>query len=73
MSSTGFFVRGPSGEIAGLAVRYADRAGFVFHASCATFAHLDGSVFATLDAAQRAARSLPRAAPVQTSASHIAA
>jgi hypothetical protein len=56
MNSTGYFIRGAQSDIAGLAVRYANSTGYRFYASCATYADLDGRVFATLDAVEAAAR-----------------
>lgn len=58
MSSTGYFVRGKYEELAGIAVRYAGRAGFIFHAAYAAYDHLDGRMFATLEATRRAALDL---------------
>jgi hypothetical protein len=56
MNSTGYFIRGAQSDVAGLAVRYAKSTGYKFYASCATYAHLDGRVFATLEAVENAAR-----------------
>lgn len=53
--SEGFTIETPDGEIAGIVVRYAGERGFRFHASQRNYEALDGHVFVTPAAAQRAA------------------
>ena len=64
------------GEIAGIVVRHEGERGFRFHSALKAFDALDGHVFATPAAAQRAARDFgQRPAPrrVGTSSLHGAA
>lgn len=58
--SEGYTIDGLSGEAAGIVVRYDGERGFRFHAATRTFDALDGHVFVTPAAAQRAARDFAR-------------
>lgn len=61
--SEGFIVDGSNGEIAGIVVRQAAENGFCFHASASRFEPMDGHVFASPAAAQRAAREFDKCLP----------
>jgi hypothetical protein len=58
--SEGYTIDGLSGEAAGIVVRYHGELGFRFHAATRDFDALDGHVFVTPAAAQRAAREFAR-------------
>jgi hypothetical protein len=58
--SEGYTIDGLDDEVAGIVVRYQDERGFRFHSGSKTYEALDGHVFATPAAAQRAARELAR-------------
>ncbi len=58
--SEGYTIDGDDDEIAGIVVRYQGERGFRFHASSKAYHALDGHVFVTPAAAQRAARELAR-------------
>jgi len=61
--SEGYTIDGLSGEAAGIVVRYHGELGFRFHAATRDFDALDGHVFVTPAAAQRAARDFARRRP----------
>jgi hypothetical protein len=52
--SEGYTVDSPNDEIAGIVVRHTGERGFRFHSSSRSFDALDGQVFVTPAAAQRA-------------------
>jgi len=54
--SEAYTIDGPDDEIAGIVVRYEGERGFRFHSALKAFDALDGHVFVTPAAAQRAAR-----------------
>jgi hypothetical protein len=54
--SEAYTIDGPGDEIAGIVVRYEGERGFRFHSALKAFDALDGHVFVTPAAAQRAAR-----------------
>ena len=58
--SEGYTIDGYGDEIAGIVVRYKGERGFRFHASSKAYGALDGRVFVTPAAAERAARELGR-------------
>jgi hypothetical protein len=58
--SEGYMIDGPDNEVAGIVVRYEGERGFRFHSAAKTFDPLDGHVFVTPAAAQRAARDFVR-------------
>ncbi len=58
--SEGYAIDGAGDEVAGIVVRYKGERGFRFHSASKTYAALDGHVFVTLAAAQRAARDCTR-------------
>jgi hypothetical protein len=58
--SEGYTIDGAGGEEAGIVVRYKGERGFRFHSASKTYAALDGHVFVTPAAAQRAARDCTR-------------
>jgi hypothetical protein len=58
--SEGYTIDGKGGEAAGIVVRYEGERGFRFHSASRTYHVLDGHVFATPAAAQRAAREIAR-------------
>jgi hypothetical protein len=58
--SEGYTIDGLDDEVAGIVVRYKGERGFRFHSASKTYEALDGHVFATVAAAQRAARDLAR-------------
>jgi hypothetical protein len=67
--SEGYTVDGYDHEVAGIVVRYHGERGFRFHAASKAYDALDGHVFATPAAAERAAREFgrrraPRRSPV---------
>lgn len=53
--SEGYTIDGPDNEVAGIVVRYEGERGFRFHSAGKAFDALDGHVFVTPAAAQRAA------------------
>ena len=58
--SEGYTIDGRGGEAAGIVVRYPGERGFRFHPASSAYQALDGHVFATPAAAQRAARDFVR-------------
>jgi hypothetical protein len=54
--SEGYTIEGSNDEIAGIAVRLQGERGFRFHSAARTYDALDGHVFVSPAAAQRAAR-----------------
>lgn len=58
--SEGYTIDGFRGEAAGIVVRYAGERGFRFHSASKAYDTLDGHVFATPAAAQRAALDVDR-------------
>jgi hypothetical protein len=65
--SEGYTIDGNGGEVAGIVVRLDGERGFRFHAAVKGFDALDGHVFVTPAAAQRAAREFARTRPQQRS------
>jgi hypothetical protein len=63
--SEGYTIDGYDDEVAGIVVRYHGERGFRFHAASTTYGALDGHVFATPAAAERAARELARTRDVR--------
>ena len=61
--SEGYTIDGNGDEVAGIVVRLAGERGFRFHAAAKNFDALDGHVFVTPAAAQRAARAFARQQP----------
>jgi hypothetical protein len=59
--SEGYTIDGANDEVAGIVVRYEGERGFRFHSAARTYDALDGHVFVTPAAAQRAARDFARA------------
>ncbi len=59
--SEGYTIDGSDDEVAGIVVRYAGERGFRFHSAAKNYDPLDGHVFVTPAAAQRAARAFARA------------
>jgi hypothetical protein len=69
LMSEGYTIDGYGDEVAGIVVRYQGERGFRFHAASKAYHALDGHVFVTPAAAERAARDLartraPRRSPV---------
>jgi len=58
--SEGYTIDGRGGEAAGIVVRYEGERGFRFHSASKAYHALDGHVFATPAAAQRAAHDVNR-------------
>lgn len=58
--SEGYTIDGLDDEVAGIVVRYEGERGFRFHSAGKAFDALDGHVFVTPAAAQRAARDFAR-------------
>lgn len=58
--SEGYTIDGFRGEAAGIVVRYKGERGFRFHSASKAYHTLDGHVFATPAAAQRAALDVDR-------------
>ncbi|HXE86267.1 MAG TPA: hypothetical protein VN524_05625 [Hyphomicrobiaceae bacterium] len=58
--SEGYTIDGSDDEVAGIVVRYQGERGFRFHAASKAYHALDGQVFVTPAAAERAARELSR-------------
>lgn len=58
--SEGYTIDGPDNEVAGIVVRYEGERGFRFHSAAKAYEALDGHVFVTPAAAQRAARDFAR-------------
>ena len=58
--SEGYTIDGLDDEAAGIVVRYDGERGFRFHSASRAYHALDGHVFATPAAAQRAAREVGR-------------
>jgi hypothetical protein len=61
--SEAYTIDGLNDEIAGIVVRYDGERGFRFHSALKAFDALDGRVFVTPAAAQRAAREFAPARP----------
>ncbi len=61
--SEAYTIDGPDDDIAGIVVRYKGERGFRFHSALKTFDALDGHVFVTPAAAQRAARDFAHKRP----------
>jgi hypothetical protein len=61
--SEAYAIDGLGDEIAGIVVRYEGERGFRFHSALEAFDALDGHVFATPAAAQRAAREFAQKRP----------
>ena len=59
--SEGYTIDGPDDEVAGIVVRYHGERGFRFHSAAKAYEALDGHVFVTPAAAERAARDFARA------------
>jgi hypothetical protein len=59
--SEGYTVNGIGDEVAGIVVRHKGERGFRFHSAARSFDPLDGHVFVTPAAAERAARDFARA------------
>ena len=59
--SEGYTIDGADDEVAGIVVRYQGERGFRFHAATSNFDALNGHVFVTPAAAQRAAREFVKA------------
>jgi len=59
--SEGYTIEGSDGETVGLVVRQAGERGFRFHASVRDYEGMDGHVFVSPKAAERAARDYRRA------------
>ena len=69
--SEGYAIDGAHDEVAGIVVRHEGERGFRFHSASKDYDALDGHVFTTPAAAQRAAREFDRArAPRPGAASH---
>lgn len=64
--SEGYTIDGTDGEVAGIVVRYAGERGFRFHSAAKNYDALDGHVFVTPAAAQRAARDFGRGRAART-------
>ncbi len=58
--SEGYTIDGYDDEVAGIVVRYQGERGFRFHSASKVYDALDGHVFVTPAAAERAARDLAR-------------
>ena len=58
--SEGYTIDGANDEVAGIVVRYEGERGFRFHSAAKNYDALDGHVFVTPAAAQRAAREFAR-------------
>ncbi len=58
--SEGYTIDGLDNEVAGIVVRYEGERGFRFHSAGKAYEALDGHVFVTPAAAQRAAREFAR-------------
>jgi hypothetical protein len=58
--SEGYTIDGDDDEAAGIVVRYEGERGYRFHTASKAYQALDGRVFATPAAAQRAARDVAR-------------
>jgi hypothetical protein len=58
--SEGYTIDGLNDEVAGIVVRYEGERGFRFHSAAKAYEALDGHVFVTPTAAQRAARDFAR-------------
>ena len=63
--SEGYTIDGNDDEVAGIVVRYEGERGFRFHSAAKGFDALDGHVFVTPAAAQRAARDFARGRAVR--------
>ena len=68
--SEGYTIDGYDDEVAGVVVRYQGERGFRFHAASKTYHALDGHVFVTPAAAERAARDLGRTRSPRVGAGH---
>jgi hypothetical protein len=68
--SEGYTIDGYDDEVAGIVVRYQGERGFRFHAASRAYHALDGHVFATPAAAERAARDLGRRPVARPSLDH---
>jgi hypothetical protein len=69
--SEAYTIDGLDDEIAGIVVRYEGERGFRFHSALETFDALDGHVFVTPAAAQRAARDFAQRRPPRRRASPL--
>jgi hypothetical protein len=69
--SEGYTIDGSNDEIAGIVVRYQGERGFRFHAASKAYHALDGHVFVTPAAAERAARDLARTRTARSDAGHF--
>ena len=58
--SEGYTIDGANDEVAGIVVRHEGERGFRFHSAAKSYDALDGHVFVTPAAAQRAAREFAR-------------
>jgi hypothetical protein len=67
--SEGYTIDGTNDEVAGIVVRQDGERGFRFHSATRSFDALDGHVFVTPAAAQRAAREFARTRPPRRIAS----
>jgi len=63
--SEGYTIDGTGDEVAGIVVRQDGERGFRFHSAARGFDALDGHVFVTPAAAQRAAREFARTRPAR--------
>jgi hypothetical protein len=61
--SEGYTIDGADDEIAGIVVRLQGERGFRFHSAVSSYDALDGHVFVSPSAAQRAARELGKDGP----------
>jgi hypothetical protein len=66
--SEGYTIDGINDEVAGIVVRQDGERGYRFHSAMRRFDALDGHVFVTPAAAQRAARDFARTRPVRQDA-----
>jgi hypothetical protein len=69
--SEGYTIDGYGDEVAGIVVRYKGERGFRFHAASKVYDALDGHVFVTPAAAERAAREFGRSRVGRSRAAHF--
>jgi hypothetical protein len=69
--SEGYAIDGYDDEVAGIVVRYKGERGFRFHAANKAYDALDGHVFVTPAAAERAARDLGRTRHARGGGAHF--
>jgi hypothetical protein len=69
--SEGYTIDGNGDEVAGIVVRYEGERGFRFHSATKGFDALDGHVFVTPAAAQRAAHEFARTRPSSRGAQRL--